>query len=129
MIYKMGGSSKIICLLMLAAMSCVLRISESYQSPCSLFLLIGVGMGVVPFAAAQSGSSEGSSGSECPNACSGNGGCAAKGVCNCWKNWMGNDCSLRMTTTHSTHTVTAYTVPCMLFQLTPPARLPTASAC
>ncbi|ETK89932.1 hypothetical protein L915_06198 [Phytophthora nicotianae] len=29
---------------------------------------------------------------ECPNACSGNGACMAKDMCNCYKNYEGNDC-------------------------------------
>ena len=36
------------------------------------------------------------SGSECPNACSGHGKCGPKAVCECIKNWMYNDCSGRM---------------------------------
>ncbi|KAL4109289.1 hypothetical protein PRIC1_000991 [Phytophthora ramorum] len=29
---------------------------------------------------------------ECPNGCSGNGACMAKDMCNCYKNYQGNDC-------------------------------------
>ncbi|KAL7692693.1 putative EGF-like domain-containing protein [Plasmopara halstedii] len=29
---------------------------------------------------------------ECPNGCSGNGACMAKDMCNCYKNYLGNDC-------------------------------------
>ncbi|GLE02958.1 hypothetical protein PINS_up011837 [Pythium insidiosum] len=32
---------------------------------------------------------------ECPNGCSGNGDCMAKDMCNCYKNFQGNDCSDR----------------------------------
>lgn len=32
---------------------------------------------------------------ECPNACSGHGGCGYHDQCSCWKNWFGGDCSLR----------------------------------
>ena len=33
---------------------------------------------------------------ECTNACSGHGDCTAFEMCNCWRNWMGNDCSQRV---------------------------------
>jgi len=33
---------------------------------------------------------------ECPNACSGHGDCGNFDMCNCWRNWMGNDCSERI---------------------------------
>jgi len=33
---------------------------------------------------------------ECPNACSGHGECGNFDMCNCWRNWMGNDCSERI---------------------------------
>ena len=33
--------------------------------------------------------------SECPNACSGHGGCGHHDQCECWKNWIGGDCSQR----------------------------------
>jgi hypothetical protein len=33
---------------------------------------------------------------ECANACSGHGTCGARDACSCYKNWMGNDCSLRI---------------------------------
>lgn len=33
--------------------------------------------------------------SECPNGCSGNGDCMARDMCNCYKNYQGNDCSDR----------------------------------
>jgi hypothetical protein len=32
---------------------------------------------------------------ECPNGCSGNGDCMAKDMCNCYKNYQGNDCGDR----------------------------------
>ncbi|KAE9038099.1 hypothetical protein PR003_g7174 [Phytophthora rubi] len=32
---------------------------------------------------------------ECPNGCSGNGACMAKDMCNCYKNYQGNDCMER----------------------------------
>jgi hypothetical protein len=32
--------------------------------------------------------------SECPNACSGNGICKSHDTCDCYKGWIGNDCSL-----------------------------------
>jgi len=33
---------------------------------------------------------------ECPNACSGHGDCGNFDMCNCWRNWMANDCSERI---------------------------------
>jgi len=33
---------------------------------------------------------------ECASACSGHGTCGARDACSCYKNWMGNDCSLRI---------------------------------
>lgn len=33
---------------------------------------------------------------ECPNACSGHGDCGNFDQCNCWRNWMANDCSERI---------------------------------
>lgn len=32
-------------------------------------------------------------GSECPNACSAHGQCAAHDMCLCYRGWMANDCS------------------------------------
>ncbi|RLN32758.1 hypothetical protein BBJ28_00026827, partial [Nothophytophthora sp. Chile5] len=34
----------------------------------------------------------GPSSAECPNGCSGNGACMAKDMCDCYKNYQGNDC-------------------------------------
>ena len=34
--------------------------------------------------------------SECPNACSSQGRCGAFDMCQCYRNWMANDCSERI---------------------------------
>lgn len=46
----------------------------------SVLLLLAVALLSVPTTA------------ECPNGCSGNGACMAKDMCNCYKNYQGNDC-------------------------------------
>ena len=42
----------------------------------------------------------------CPNACSGHGTCGSNDECNCFRNWMANDCSERVCPFGISHTTT-----------------------